>query len=215
MFKQLDPSNPDLIMIESPEERKKHPFFGKFKVVKNVLSKDACELAKTAFYMQRDVTYLFSGKSLENKYAFGDTESPVSFAAYASPVNEAILVNLKPIVESVVQTKLYEGFSYGRIYSKGSTLPKHFDRHSAEWSASLCLYNSKTPWAIFMDGTACELEAGDMVVYDGNQVMHWREELTEDKEVFQVFLHYVDANGKYTDWKYDKRPALGTMKTSK
>jgi hypothetical protein len=212
MFTQLDPDNPDLIMIDSDEDRKSKPFFGKFKVIKNVLSKDACELARTAFYMQRDVTYMLAGKSTEDKTVFGDYDSPVSFAAYAAPVNEAILVNLKPIVESVVQTKLFEGFSYARIYSKGSTLPKHFDRHSAEWSASLCVYNSNTPWAIFMDGTPCELESGDMVVYDGNQVMHWREELQEDKEVLQIFLHYVDAEGKYTEWKYDKRPALGLSK---
>jgi hypothetical protein len=209
-FKNIDPENPDLIMVVSDEERKSRPFFGKYKIIKNVLSKDACNLAKTAIYMQRDVTYMFSGKDKTDFTAFGDDTSPISFTAYASPVGEAILVNLKSIVEAVVERSLFESFSYCRIYSRGSSLPKHFDRESSEWSASLCLYNSDTPWPIFMDGESCELEAGDMVIYDGNQVMHWREDLNEDKEVLQMFLHYVDANGKYTDWKYDKRPALGT-----
>jgi len=25
----------------------------------------------------------------------------------------------------------------------------------------------------------------------------------------QVFMHYVDANGPYAEWKFDKRPLLG------
>jgi PKHD-type hydroxylase len=41
---------------------------------------------------------------------------------------------------------------------------------------------------------------------------HWREKYTEGKWQAQVFLHYVDANGKYADWKYDKRNKLNLPK---
>jgi hypothetical protein len=43
--------------------------------------------------------------------------------------------------------------------------------------------------------------------YRGVECPHWREPLNGD-HVAQVFLHYVDQNGPYAEWKYDKRPAL-------
>jgi hypothetical protein len=197
---------------QSSEKRKQKPLYKKFKVVRGALSKDACDIAKIAIYLQRDVAYLFSNKDTNDKTAFGDNDSPVSFSTYANPVGESILVHLKPLVESIVGEELYEGFSYARIYSKGSVLPKHYDKFSAEWTATLCLYNSDTPWSIFMDGEEVQLYAGDFVVYDGLELLHWREDLTEDKEVLQLFLHYVEVNGENAHYKYDKRPALGTKK---
>ena len=47
-----------------------------------------------------------------------------------------------------------------------------------------------------------------MIVYNGTELNHWREEF-QGKEHTQAFLHYVDANGEYKDFKYDKRPMLG------
>ena len=37
---------------------------------------------------------------------------------------------------------------------------------------------------------------------------HWREPFT----YLQSFLHYVNANGPYKDFLYDKRPYLGMPK---
>ena len=37
---------------------------------------------------------------------------------------------------------------------------------------------------------------------------HWRESYKGDKHT-QVFLMYVDVDGKYSDWKWDKREGLG------
>ena len=50
------------------------------------------------------------------------------------------------------------------------------------------------------------LEEGDAVLYKGCEVDHWREPYTEGTKLAQVFLHYVDANGPYTEWKNDKKP---------
>ena len=42
------------------------------------------------------------------------------------------------------------------------------------------------------------LAPGDMLIYRGADVPHWREPFTGEYRV-QTFLHYVDAHGSYTD----------------
>ena len=54
------------------------------------------------------------------------------------------------------------------------------------------------------DTTSVLLEEGDAAIYRGCEVVHWREAYNEGTKLAQVFLHYVDANGKFTEWKDDK-----------
>ena len=61
-------------------------------------------------------------------------------------------------------------------------------------------------WPIYINNTAVMLEEGDAVLYKGCEVDHWREPYTEGTKQAQVFLHYVDANGPYTECKNDKKP---------
>jgi hypothetical protein len=57
-----------------------------------------------------------------------------------------------------------------------------------------------------------KMEVSDAVLYRGCEKYHWRDEF-KGKWQAQVFLHYVDQDGPYADWKYDKREALGISKT--
>ena len=59
-------------------------------------------------------------------------------------------------------------------------------------------------WPIYINNTDIMLEEGDAVLYRGCEVVHWREPYTEGTKLAQAFLHYVDANGPYTEWKNDK-----------
>ena len=53
------------------------------------------------------------------------------------------------------------------------------------------------------------MQPGDMLVYKGCDVEHWREEFTGEN-CGQVFLHYNDASDpKAEENKYDTRPFLG------
>lgn len=36
--------------------------------------------------------------------------------------------------------------------------------------------------------------------------------LRQNKQQIQCFLHYVNANGPYKEFKYDKRPMMGLVK---
>jgi hypothetical protein len=114
------------------------------------------------------------------------------------------------------------------VYEKGSILKRHKDRPSCEISTTLNLGGD--PWAIYLDttgsnnvideyknimkpdapkGIRVDLEPGDMLVYSGCELEHWREEFNGNI-CAQVFLHYNHINGQFKDNNlYDKRPLLG------
>ena len=122
-------------------------------------------------------------------------------------------------------------YTYTRIYKKGDKLRRHIDRPSCEISTTLHLGGE--PWPIFLDPTGTKsvinekkeihkpnapkgipitLEVGDMLVYSGCDLEHWREPFEGDN-CAQVFLHYNNIDGPFgTQNKFDKRPLLGIPK---
>jgi hypothetical protein len=58
-----------------------------------------------------------------------------------------------------------------------------------------------------MVDTPYDLSDGDAVIYRGCDLDHWREPCRgyEGYLMGQVFMHYIDKNGPYVEWKYDKR----------
>jgi hypothetical protein len=132
---------------------------------------------------------------------------------YADALGETLLVSLQPVVEKVAGVVLHPCYSFLRIYERGATLPRHLDRPSCEISTTLTLgYDATAPWPILVerDGAAQRvvLGPGDMMVYKGAQVVHWRERF-EGAWWAQVFLHYVDAAGDYARFRFDGRERLG------
>ena len=111
--------------------------------------------------------------------------------------------------------KLCPTYSYARIYKKGDTLPRHKDRFSCEVSTTLNLGGE--PWPIYLDptgrlgqaGVKIDLKPGDMLIYSGCELEHWREEFT-GKDCGQVFLHYNNTKSKDAKKNlFDTRPMLG------
>ena len=128
---------------------------------------------------------------------------------------------LLPKIESVTGMKLLPTYTYFRIYKAGDILKPHKDRPACEISISMSLRKKGKIWPIYinnigykkehnLEGEGCTtsimMEEGDAVLYRGCEVDHWREAYTEGTKLAQVFLHYVDANGPYTEWKNDKVP---------
>ena len=123
--------------------------------------------------------------------------------------------------------KLYPAYTYARIYKKGDELKRHKDRFSCEISTTMNLGGDD--WPIYLEpnsklggviegfgyvskntkGVRVDLKPGDMLVYRGCELEHWREKF-KGKECVQVFLHY---NNRKTpgakDNMFDKRPHLG------
>jgi hypothetical protein len=183
----------------------------KYTVVKNVLSKDVIELATQ--YALFDEMQDFNPDSAQVVGAH---------AKYADPVMESLLLKLQSIMEQATGLSLFPTYSFYRVYRNGDTLAKHKDRPSCEISCTLSLNysyeESDYSWPIYMNGEAIHLSPGDIAVYRGIENEHWREPLTFPEPVWhvQAFLHYVDQNGPYAEYKYDTRNSIGeTVKTKK
>ena len=183
----------------------------KYKVVKQAISKDALSIIKNTFQITKKVDYFLNNVQQDNTTAFGDQQYVNSYAAYGHHSCESLMLHLQPLIEQETGKKLLPTYSYARIYWKGSELTKHTDRPSCEYSISICIDYKDKPWDIYFDGECMTLEPGDLVIYKGMEVEHWR--LPYDgEEQTQIFLHYVDASGPHAEWALDKRPMLGLVK---
>uniref|UniRef100_A0A6C0ARA2 Prolyl 4-hydroxylase alpha subunit Fe(2+) 2OG dioxygenase domain-containing protein n=1 Tax=viral metagenome TaxID=1070528 RepID=A0A6C0ARA2_9ZZZZ len=146
---------------------------------------------------------------------FNDDSVQKSFSDYAPPISEPLLLLLQKKVEEIVGKKLEPTYSYLRVYYNGAILKKHTDRESCEYSVTLCVKNNILPWDIWFDtkngNKNISLNECDFIIYKGMELPHWREKY-EDKEQIQIFLHYVEANGPYKQFKLDNRLALMLQK---
>lgn len=148
----------------------------------------------------------------ENK-TIKDEQCPLSEAIYGQ--FDFLLEQLLPTIEKTVDKKLYPTYSYARLYKPGDELKNHKDRESCEYSITLTVGFDGKPWPIYMaknedksDAKAIEMDVGDIVVYRGTENFHWRNKYQEGNWQAQIFLHYVDSDGPYKDFKYDKREKL-------
>jgi hypothetical protein len=127
--------------------------------------------------------------------ALGDQMIPDTFNLYGDTAFDTLLTQLLPIMNKSTGLKLIPTYSYARIYKKGDILKRHIDRKSCEYSTTLHLGGDE--WPIFLEpsreknkkGIEIALKAGDMLVYKGCNLEHWREEFTKNA-CTQVFLHY-------------------------
>lgn len=156
------------------------------------------------------------------KNSSNDPQVAEAHSKYADPAMESLLIYLQPAIEQVTGLTVYPTYSYYRVYRPGDELVKHTDRPSCEISATLCLnFNYNDPnfqWPIFMDGNSIVQQPGDVVVYRGCDLDHWRDIFdSTDEEAWHIqgFFHYVDADGPFAEFKYDQRPILGVKKTPK
>jgi hypothetical protein len=130
---------------------------------------------------------------------------------------ESLLIYALPIVKKNTGLQLFPTYSVYRTYGSGDKLDRHKDRPSCEISISLCLgynYENSDPnyrWGLNVGNEEFFMEVGDMVIYRGLEVDHWREPLEGEQGTWQVqaFLHYVNAEGLYWPLKYDGKPYLG------
>lgn len=146
------------------------------------------------------------------------SQVPKAHSKYADPLMESMLLYVHPIMEKATGLQLYPTYSFYRVYRNGDVLEPHKDRPSCEISTTVCFGysydDSRYSWPIIMDGNAVDMKPGDIVVYRGVDLEHSRDEFTPpgDDWHVQAFLHYVDVNGPFADYKFDKRDSLGVLK---
>ena len=169
----------------------------KYKKVKNFLTEDEVKLLKG---------YCTIRSRLRNNNFQEEKRHENCF--YGDPIMESLMVSKGPKVEKLTGLKLLPTYSYWRMYIYGSELKPHKDRPSCEVSVTVCIDKDKKDWPIYMDDSEINLNPGDAVIYLGREVKHWRNELKGDFQS-QVFLHYVDQNGEFTEHYKDKSTILG------
>ena len=192
----------------------------KYTVLKSAISPELAKFVYQYFLNKRKTARFL----LDQKYispfteyfgVWNDEQVPNTYSHYSDIAMETLLEQVKPVMEKHTTLKLSPTYSYARIYKKGDVLARHKDRCSCEISTTLNLGGD--PWSIYLDptgkkgqaGIKVDLEPGDMLIYSGCELEHWREEFT-GKDCGQVFLHYNKKSSKIAKENlYDKRPFLG------
>ena len=74
----------------------------------------------------------------------------------------------------------------------------------------ICDFDNRDEWSIYLEpNIEVNLEQGDMLMYKGCDLEHWRNPFKGENCV-QVFLHYNNASSKDAKQnKFDGRPMLG------
>jgi len=210
----------------------------KYQVIRGALSKELANFIFNYMMLQRDaVDLMMENNKVNPANPFmgrrDDPQIPGAYSKYADWVMETLLMFMIPVMKAKTGMELVPTYSYTRLYEKGNTLHRHKDRPSCEISTTLHLGGDE--WPIYLDPTGADnilsgretttivksgaskgmrvdLKVGDMLIYSGCEMEHWREPF-EGTVCSQVFLHYNHANGPFaTTNVFDKRPLLGVPK---
>ena len=191
-----------------------------YKIIKNAISKELAGFIYDYFLIKRRV----ARKLFDDGYISPDTpdfgvwtdkQIPNTYSHYADIVMETLLEKIKPVMEENTGLKVLPTYTYARIYKKGDILKRHKDRPSCEISTTINLGGDS--WPIYLEpsgekgkeGVKVNLNPGDMLIYRGCELEHWREAFEGDN-CGQVFLHYNEANSPEGQKNiYDGRPFIG------
>ena len=203
-----------------------------FLIIKKAIEPKVAEFVYNYFLMKRQVAKTFFDTRFISPFTtewgvWNDEQVPNTYSHYADIAMETLLLAVQPIMEKQTGLKLIPTYAYARIYKKGDVLHRHKDRFSCEISTTLNLGGDE--WPIFIEknpnkgklvegkgyvsdntkGTKVILNPGDMLVYKGNILEHWRDEFNGDHCV-QVFLHYNNLETKGSaENVFDTRPHIG------
>ena len=208
----------------------------KYQVIKGALSKELANFIFNYMMLQRDaVDFMTKNNKVNPANPFigtrTDQQVPGCYTKYADWVMETLLMYMIPVMKAKTGLELIPTYTYTRLYEKGNILKRHKDRPSCEVSTTLHLGGDE--WPIFLDpsgqdfvmdeyknihkpgapkGVRVDLKVGDMLIYSGCELEHWREPF-QGNVCSQVFLHYNHANGPFAKTNLlDGRPLLGVPK---
>jgi len=202
----------------------------KYKIIKKAISTELAEFLTSYFFLKKKVLQTFLKSKYISPYnsewgTLSDSQHSNTYCHFADMAMETLLERLKPQMEKIMGHSLLCTYSYARLYKKGDVLERHKDRFSCEISTTMFLGGD--PWSIYLNpnpkqgvlkdgqyihsgakGIKVDLKQGDMLVYRGSDLEHWREEFPGEN-CCQVFLHYNKDTPKNKKNEYDGRPHLG------
>jgi len=194
----------------------------KYTIIRKAIDKDLALFIYNYFLMQKQVydtcmqyRYFSPYENIIGHYENQNEQIPHTYSQYSNIAMETLMLKCQPIMEKSTGLKLQPSYTYARIYKKGDELKRHKDRFSCEISTTMNLGGDH--WDIYLEpsgkeglkGIKVSLKPGDMLVYSGCELEHWREKF-KGNECCQVFLHYNNKKTKGSELNlFDKRPHLG------
>jgi hypothetical protein len=207
----------------------------RYTVIRQAISKDLAAFVANYFSMKKQVydtciqaRYISPYEVLLGYYEGENEQIPNTYSCYSDIAMETLLLKCQPVMEKATGLKLYPAYTYARIYKKGDELKRHKDRFSCEISTTMNLGGDS--WPIYLSpkenvgipndkkgitaasnakGVKVDLKPGDMLVYRGMELEHWREKF-KGEECVQVFLHYNNCKTPGAkDNMFDQRIHLG------
>jgi hypothetical protein len=198
-------------------------------ILKNVIPQDICRIVTKYALLQEQIAF--------NPEVGNTAQVENAHSIYADTLMETLMQFLQPHLEKNTGLKLCPTYTYFRVYRPGMALQRHKDRPSCEISTTICFgHNYKTTdpsynWGMYVDkesrsvegpagtfksaensGMLVNQQPGDLIVYRGCEVEHWRDAFQAEYGSYQIqaFFHYIDKNGPYyPEYAFDKRPGLG------
>jgi hypothetical protein len=180
----------------------------KYIVIKKVINKDLSDFCYNYLRVKKQVydtciknRYISPFEEVLGKYETDEQQVANTYSTYGDIAMDTLMLKIQPIMEQKTKLKLTPAYTYARVYKKGDILERHKDRFSCEISTTLNLGGDN--WPIYVEpsgkenkkGVKVNLKPGDMLIYLGCELEHWREPFEGD-ECVQVFLHYNNVKTK-------------------
>ena len=170
----------------------------KYIVIRNAISYELANFAYNYLLLKREAVAWMYQNNYISKFTPGhgtweDKQIPNTYSIYGDTFMETLMMKVLPIMQQRTYMNLIPCYTYTRVYKKGDILKRHSDRPSCEISTTLHLGGD--PWPIFLDptgqktvideekqiikpnapkGISIDLDVGDMLVYSGCELEHWR-----------------------------------------
>lgn len=179
-------------------------------IIKDVISTELRQLLSAYIHLKTE--------AYPKSYRRGDALSGVH-RTYGDPLMETLLARFTPMIETAMGMPLWPTLSFYYQYGHGHQLLPHQDRASCQIVASLCIdadlayQTSEGTWPLWVkigdQDLPVRLNYGDLLIFKGATLMHWREKFQGDWFRSAIFA-YVPQTPAYAFLKYDQRRVLGT-----
>lgn len=173
--------------------------------------------------------FYFGDPEEETTFDTPDAQKFSSHGAYCFPPAVALHHFLVKELRNHLTIALKETYSYTRKYKRNAVLNAHYDRPSCEISVTTVMdykTDDNTPWTIWVqndinylgedqswaksisqdepvrrrkNAIPIRLEPGDILVYQGPNVVHWRDTLVGDYSK-HIFLHFYNEHSRLKGW---------------
>jgi hypothetical protein len=139
----------------------------------------------------------------EAQATIGDTQCDRRYGIHNEGLGRFFHHQIARLVEQIVAEPVVPSYCYFAGYCEGAALKRHTDRAQCEFSVTLLIDyaphpQATSPWPLWLETrgepVAVSQALGDMLIYRGTQLPHWRTALPQGHRSYSLLLHYVRSD---------------------